>query len=377
MSSPDLDMQALQRLRSQFSQALKDFASSSSSFRILHSVPTRATAPTSSDPIVTKTLYLLDSSFNPPSKAHTSLVKTALKSQDAPPQTKHQTTPRVLFLLATVNADKKPKPADFEDRLVMMTLAAEDLRSGFTREPISADSTAETPAPIIDIGITKEPYFVDKAAAIDASGIYRSPGYSTSSTQSSGAADDGVVEQIHLTGFDTLLRIFAPKYYPNNHPPLSALEPFLRRHRLRATIRVDPNSPSQNLKDAQKTQPDSKLTASSEGSPDLTTIAGQEAYLEGIKNGALEKDGLKREWAERVELGWDDSGETDGVSSTKIRNAMKDGNWDEVEGLLALCFCVESSSDDAGGKKYFHYINGESHPEAKGICDHGPSKTRN
>ncbi|KIW31393.1 uncharacterized protein PV07_03045 [Cladophialophora immunda] len=329
MSPPDLDMQALQRLRTQFSQALKDFASSSSSFRVLHSIPPPPTAPTPSNPIVTKTLYLLDSSFNPPSKAHSSLVKTALRSQDASPAPRDP-TPRVLFLLATVNADKKPKPADFEDRLVMMTLAAEDLRSGFTSE----STTPETPAPIIDIGVTKEPYFVDKATAIDASGLYRPPGYVPPSTPSElGEREDGVVEQIHLTGFDTLLRIFTPKYYPNSHPPLSALEPFLRRHRLRATIRVDANSPSQNLKDAQKTQPDSSLSASSEA-PDLTTIAGQEAYLEGIKNGSLEKDGLKREWAEKVELVVDDSGETEGVSSTKIRNAMKDGDWDEVKGLV-------------------------------------------
>ncbi|OAP54304.1 hypothetical protein AYL99_11405 [Fonsecaea erecta] len=333
MSSPDLDMQALQRLRSEFSHALRDFASSPSAFRILHSIPSATIAPTPSNPIVTRTLYLLDSSFNPPSKAHSSLVKTALRSRDARPAPGEQ-TPRVLFLLATVNADKKPKPADFEDRLVMMTLAAEDLRSEYTSRVTAGDSsrsstTSDTPAPIIDIGITKEPYFVDKATAIDASGLYRPPGYDPSSTSSPSEDGGGVVEQIHLTGFDTLLRIFTPKYYPNSHPPLSALEPFLRRHRLRATIRVDANSPSQNLKDAQQTPP-----SCSHAPPDLTTIAGQEAYLDGIRNGALEKDGLKREWAQRVDLAVDDSGETDGVSSTKIRNAMKGGDWDEVQGLV-------------------------------------------
>ncbi|KIW91390.1 uncharacterized protein Z519_08286 [Cladophialophora bantiana CBS 173.52] len=340
MSPPDLDMQALQRLRAQFSQALKDFASSSSSFRILHSIPRPTATPTPSNPIVTRTLYLLDSSFNPPSKAHTSLVKTALKSRrDSSPVTRDQ-IPRVLFLLATVNADKKPKPADFEDRLVMMTLAAEDLRSNFTSRSALAGSAQSTtgdpdiPAPIIDIGITKEPYFVDKATAIDSCGIYRPPGYNPSSASSSPGENGEVVEQIHLTGFDTLLRIFTPKYYPNYHPPLSVLESFLRNHRLRATIRVDANSPPQNLKDAQKARPESSLGTTGPEASDLTTIAGQKAYLEGIKNGALEKDGLKREWAERVELVVDESGETEGVSSTKIRDAMKKGDWDEVKGLV-------------------------------------------
>ncbi|EXJ71603.1 uncharacterized protein A1O5_05411 [Cladophialophora psammophila CBS 110553] len=340
MSPPDLDMQALQHLRAQFSQALKDFASSSSSFCILHSIPPPTAIPTPSNPIVTRTLYLLDSSFNPPSKAHTSLVKTALKSRRDSSSVIRDQIPRVLFLLATVNADKKPQPADFEDRLVMMALAAEDLRSNFSSSSALAGSAQSStgdpdiPVPIIDIGITKEPYFIDKATAIDSSGIYRPPGYKRLSTSSSSGEDGGIVEQIHLTGFDTLLRIFTPKYYPNYHPPLSALESFLRNHRLRATIRVDANSPSQNLKGAQKAQPESSRGAAGSEVPDLTTIAGQEAYLQGIKNGALEKDGLKREWAERVELVVDESGETEGVSSTKIRDAMKKGDWDEVKGLV-------------------------------------------
>ncbi|KAJ9607511.1 hypothetical protein H2200_007589 [Cladophialophora chaetospira] len=308
MSTNDLDMQALQGLRSQFSQALKEFASSSSSFRILHTIPT-ASAPSHGNPIHTRTLYVLDSSFNPPSKAHASLVRTALKSQLSTPETKDQ-TPRVLFLLATVNADKKPKPADFEDRVVMMSLAAEDLRNSITELQ-----------PIIDVGITKLPYFVDKASSIKSSNVYQQPD-----------REDGVVEQIHLTGFDTLLRIFTPKYYPDHDPPLSALEPFLKHHQVRATIRVDPNSPSENLKDAQKPQSSSQSSTSVE--PDFSTIAGQRQYLQEIKDGSLEDEGMKKEWADQVQLEVDESGEAQGVSSTKIRNAVKEGNWDEVTELV-------------------------------------------
>ncbi|KIV79321.1 hypothetical protein PV11_06887 [Exophiala sideris] len=301
MSHSDVDMQALQALRSQFSQALKDFASSSSTnFKILRSVP--PSLPPSSSPI--RTLYVLDSSFNPPSKAHFSLAKSALKSSNASQSSASEA--RVLFLLATVNADKKPKPADFEDRLIMMTLMAEELRSAFTTSGPAAS------APAVDVGITKQPYFIDKAVSIDESSVYTScsPNPETH------------FQQIHLTGFDTLIRIFTAKYYPDHDPPLTALEPFLTRHRVRATVRVDKNSPSKNLQDT------------TTGENDLSSVEDQKAYLKGIADGQKEAEGAKREWAERVELVVDDSGETEGVSSTKIRNAAKAGEWDEVNALV-------------------------------------------
>lgn len=182
-----------------------------------------------------------------------------------------------------------------------MTLMAEELRSAFHA------------APAVDIGVTKEPYFIDKATSIDESGVYTptSPNPETH------------FEQVHLTGFDTLIRIFTAKYYPNHDPPLSALEPFLTRHRVRATVRVDKNSPSKNLKDT-----------TTEGDTDLASVEGQLAYLKGIANGDKEAEGAKKEWASRVQLVVDDSGETEGVSSTKIRNAVKAGNWDEVNALV-------------------------------------------
>ncbi|KIW52628.1 hypothetical protein PV05_08258 [Exophiala xenobiotica] len=306
MSHSHIDMASLQTLRSQFTQSLKDFASSpSSTFKILSSIP--PSSPPSSSPI--RTLYVLDSSFNPPSKAHLALVKNALRASKvisasnsqndlSRPPASH-TKSRVLFLLATVNADKSPEPAAFPDRLVMMTLMAEELRSSFHSSPV------------VDIGITKEPYFIDKATSIDESGVY------TPFSPNPGEH----FEQIHLTGFDTLVRIFTAKYYPHHTPPLSALEPFLTRHRVRATVRVDEQSPSKNL----------QQTTSGR---DLSSMDGQLAYLRGLGNGNLEAEGMKREWAERVELVVDETGETEGVSSTKIRNAVKEGNWEEVDGLV-------------------------------------------
>ncbi|KAL2421781.1 hypothetical protein ABEF95_006699 [Exophiala dermatitidis] len=378
MSSESLDMQALQTLRSRFSQCLKDFAESSSRFEVLHTIP--PSHPPSSQSI--RTLYVLDSSFNPPSRAHMSLVKTALRKASssptasqsqaqAPQPAEHTSTsaPRVLFLLATVNADKKPKPADFEDRLVMMTLMAEQLRASFNNPSTSNDSTVNTqaststtdtnntstnpssPLPIIDIGITKEPYFTDKARCIDESNIYHppvaTPNHNHVENNTSTTSTGQYIEQIHLTGFDTLIRIFTPKYYPNYHPPLSALQPFLSRHRLRATVRVDTDSPSQNLKDVQaegsgfgqQPQPQSQQSQpqSQQQSPvsaDFSTIQGQLSLVSQIADGDFENLGLKREWANRVELVVDESGEAQGVSSTRVREAASQRRWDEVEMLV-------------------------------------------
>ena len=175
---------------------------------------------------------------------------------------------------------------------------AEDLHAMFSNDSKiiaqqSSDST--TSVPVIDIGITKEPYFTDKANCIAESNIY---------TPVSPNPED-VVEQVHITGFDTLTRIFTSKYYPNHDPPLSALAPFLSRHRIHATIRVE--SSSTNDRDLES---------------EFGTVEKQRAYLDGIAHGSLEGEGLKREWAERVELVVDESGEADGVSSTEARGCV-------------------------------------------------------
>lgn len=295
-------MQSLQALRSQFAQALKDFASSSSSFRILRTIP--GSHPPSSSPV--RTLFVLDSSFNPPSKAHSSLVKSALSSTprltpESPGLDSSHAPQRVLFLLATVNADKKPKPADFEDRLVMMTLMAEDLRDLFSRQKTSSQSPL---APVIDIGITKEPYFIDKATSIAQSNLY---------TSSSPNPEDEV-EQVHITGFDTLTRIFTSRYYPKHNPPLSALEPFMSRHRIHATIRVESSPASDNDLESE-----------------FGTVEKQKAYLDGLARGSLEDEGLKREWVGQVQLAVDESGESEGVSSTSARECVKNGENEKLE----------------------------------------------
>lgn len=250
-------------LRSRYASSLKEFLASPRSFEVLDRVPPDGL------PANARSLFVLDSSFNPPTAAHLEIASSAL--QESP----HSS--RLLLLLATQNADKPTKPASFEDRLVMMHLFAQELRSHL-QSSLLPSTTAKGELPQIDIGVTKKPYFVDKAAAIELSEQYPSD-----------------TEQIHLTGYDTLIRIFDPKYYPPTHT-LQPLEPFLSRHRLRVTTR--PDDEWGNRKE-------------------------QEDYLRHLAQGGREQDGAKSEWAERIQLVAGHKIDQTPVSSTRARNAAQ------------------------------------------------------
>ncbi|KAL1968847.1 hypothetical protein VTN77DRAFT_1208 [Rasamsonia byssochlamydoides] len=255
---------SIQNLRAHYGAALKRFIASSRPFEILNTVPANARS------VEPKVLYVLDSSFNPPTLAHMKIAGSALA------ESPHSSS-RLLLLLATQNADKPSKPASFEDRLVMMTLLAQDLHADLK----ASLQIVQDDLPQIDIGVTKKPYFVDKAAAIEASGVYPSP-----------------LEQIHLTGYDTLIRIFNPKYYPPEHT-LQPLEPFLTRHRLRVMMR-----------------PDDEWGGRKE----------QEEFLLHLAQGGRENEGAKREWARRIEMVEGKKAGEEAVSSTRARKAANSGD---------------------------------------------------
>ncbi|QKX56280.1 uncharacterized protein TRUGW13939_03381 [Talaromyces rugulosus] len=251
---------SVQQLRLRYASVLKNFVASAQTFDILDTVPPQTGQQRNAAP--SHSLFVLDSSFNPPTAAHLSIATSALEESRRPS--------RLLLLLATQNADKPSKPAWFEDRLVMMTMFAQDLRTHL--------QSRQSELPDIDIGVTKKPYFVDKAAAIEESGLY--------------ARD---TEQVHLTGYDTLIRIFNPKYYPPTHT-LQPLEPFLSRHRLRVTMRPD---------------------------DEWGNREEQEDYLRQLAQGGREGDGAKREWADRIQLVQGRKAGELPISSTRARQAAQ------------------------------------------------------
>jgi len=115
-----------------------------------------------------------------------------------------------------------------------------------------------------------------------------------------------------LTGFDTLIRILNPKYYPPSHT-LHSLQPFLAQHRLRVTYRADSSSPS---------APDPNL------SPPYESKESQDQYLKDIESGRRETEGALPSWVqdERIVMV---EGRREGeevVSSTRVREAIKNGD---------------------------------------------------
>lgn len=237
---------------------------------------------------------------------------------------------RLLLLLAVNNADKAPKPATFEERLLMMGAFAGDIQRAFrtlgkqtaAREEgehakAQANTQEDEETLPVDIGLTTHPYFHDKSAAIAAS-----PEYDFASTQTNSEGEPHT-SQIFLAGYDTLIRIFTPKYYtspvpeagvdppqPDKTPMQMALDPFLARAQLRVTMRTD---------------------AEWGGRED------QLGYVERIMHGnELEEVGGRREWARRVALVEGMSGDTEGgaVSSTLAREAVKSRDWGRLRELV-------------------------------------------
>ncbi|KAL4956542.1 hypothetical protein BDW69DRAFT_78878 [Aspergillus filifer] len=267
---------SFQTPREQCRSALKRFLDSPKDFEVITSVARAGLDPSPPSKAHTQgLLYVLDSSFNPPTKAHEHIAGSAIVENRSKPVWGKPS--RVLLLLATQNADKPSKPASFEDRLIMMQLCARDLQRSIS------SLVDEINCPVIDIGVTKKPYFVDKATAIESAGVYPSE-----------------LQQVHLTGYDTLIRIFNTKYYPPEHT-LAPLEPFLSKHKLRVTVRPDDEWGSEDE---------------------------QAAYVEDLAQGGRESEGGKREWAKQIEIVEGSITEKRPVSSTKAREAIQRNTQD-------------------------------------------------
>lgn len=240
------------------------------------------------------TLYILDSSYNPPSNAHLSLASSALhasskRSFNAGPSGESDAsdnTPasRLLLLFSVHNADKNPGPAPFEHRLAMMVLLAEDILrrvqdtdSATNVEQEHSDHSEQNADARIDVGLTTQPFYAGKSQAVEERGTY------------------GNARHVHIVGTDTFRRVLDTKYYTAHDPPLSALNSFFAQHGLRVVARDDD---------------------------------GRDV-CERLSNGEMEVVGGKSEWTNRIEL-VDAEDEAVGVSSTGVRKAVNKGEWDVV-----------------------------------------------
>ncbi|KAI1206169.1 Nucleotidylyl transferase [Annulohypoxylon truncatum] len=304
-------------LVSHFTQALKSYQLSNATFRVLCSLtPSSLSSPSTASPApqppkaVPKRLLVLDSSFNPPTLAHQQMALSAFSEYRQPGSGNRNNgdddKSRVLLLLAINNADKAPKPAAFPQRLAMMYIFAQDLlaaTSTSTSTETAGDSDSSSgdanECEGVDIAVTTEPYFHAKSGAVASSGFYH---------HSQESEPEPVVEQVYLTGFDTLIRVFDPKYYPSGSMA-RVLDPFFAHARLRVSMRTD---------------------------ADWGDAAAQRAYLEGLRTGGLEKVGGKTGWVDRISLvEGRRNGEEEVVSSTKVRAAVLRRDWDALKKLVS------------------------------------------
>jgi len=312
-----------------FSCALSSFQSSGSKFQVICTaassfqysgpgkgsisqkllIDDRQQAPTPVPPRVQpRTLIVLDSSFNPPTRAHMHMATSTIYDLMAKDPSKALSNSRLLLLLSVNNADKAPKPAAFDKRLAMMWAFAWDFQRAMRQEQRRVDGTGPTSGVSIDVdlGLCTLPYFHAKSAAIAESTFY-SGKYGEKHDE--GKDNTETMEQIFLVGYDTLIRIFNPKYYGpvetiaqlttvGQSPMQKALGPFFARSRLRVTMRTD---------------------------DEWGGMEEQIAYVEDLmkEDGLLQKVGGARDWVNRIDMVEGLKAGTDVISSTYARAAAK------------------------------------------------------
>lgn len=246
-------------------KALNEFIASGNDFKILYS-PSSAPQVKQVDRIC-----ILDSSFNPPHLGHLSLALESLKQSYSA-----ENEQKILYLILSVkNADKLvPQPASFAERIDMMCLMADNISQNYGFK--------------VEVGLTKHAKFVDKSMSI--------LNYIKSSQQES------IPPKITFSvGFDTIIRLFNPKYYIPDKL-LIALDEFMKTTDIFCLTR---------------------------GNED-TTYQEQIKYIADIKHG---KDGdIPHHWSTKIFLEKKMNEGTTDISSSAIRKQIEtgsenDGNW--------------------------------------------------
>ncbi|KAL1922282.1 uncharacterized protein VTP21DRAFT_9821 [Calcarisporiella thermophila] len=141
-------------------------------------------------------VLVLDSSFNPPTRAHQHLLLSAVEQG----LRAGQPFDACLLLLATQNADKKRSGAGLGDRLAMMEIMAGEIADELEKSQRNEKTCVE-----IGIGLTRFARFIDKARALT----------------SSSSQQDQSIEPWFIVGFDTAIRLFNPRYYHDMHAELA------------------------------------------------------------------------------------------------------------------------------------------------------------
>ncbi|CAG8512734.1 11886_t:CDS:1 [Racocetra fulgida] len=165
-------------------------------------------------------IAILDSSFNPPTKAHMQLLLQSVKNQtNSKPDNNFVPFDACLLLYAIKNADKTPSPSDAGpvDRLLMMESLASQINSTIIKTEPTFNSLQN-----IATGVITHPLFMDKAKAIRSYLINNNNKPSHSIDSSNGVDNSPQVSLYFILGFDTVIRLFNPQYYSNIYKELNS-----------------------------------------------------------------------------------------------------------------------------------------------------------
>ncbi|KAG9124626.1 hypothetical protein FRC07_010874 [Ceratobasidium sp. 392] len=179
--------------RSRFQDAVDRLTSGSTRFELVYTTRPSWPQHIPSNPTPSSTrISVLDSSFNPPTLAHLALASSS--PEDAR-----------LLLLSISNADKAPKPGDATpvQRLEMMVALAEELAGQ---------------GPSVAVAALNEPRFVGKSTLLLEQLSKRSAQL--------GDAETSTIELAFQMGWDTIIRVFAPRYYPSPDAMLASFKHF-------------------------------------------------------------------------------------------------------------------------------------------------------
>ncbi|CAG8534930.1 15975_t:CDS:1 [Dentiscutata heterogama] len=163
-------------------------------------------------------IAILDSSFNPPTKAHMQLlIESVTNDSNTKSNNNSIIFDACLLLYAIKNADKTPSSSDAGpvDRILMMESLASQIHSIKTEQNFNSLQNIAT-------GVITHPLFMDKAKAIHS---YFNNNKSTSRFIDSSSIVINYSSQISLyfiLGFDTVIRLFNPQYYSNIYKELDS-----------------------------------------------------------------------------------------------------------------------------------------------------------
>ncbi|GAA5857304.1 hypothetical protein JCM8547_002209 [Rhodosporidiobolus lusitaniae] len=242
---------------------------------------TRSTAPGPSNLPSPLRISCLDSSFNPPTAAHLALASRG--SADA-----------CLLVYSAQNCDKGTAHAgEVARRLAFVREVALYMQERAEKEGREAN---------VAVALLNAPAFVDKSRALKEE-LGRMMGE---------LGEEGVETRLSFSvGWDTLIRIFDPKWY-------SSLQDSMR-----AFLEEDGSS----------------LVCARRGD-----ISREQ------ERGFLESDNV-RPWREKVEMFDLEDEKLKGMSSTEVRKAVKEGWWDDVRRYVPFEGVVEVLRQEAQASK--------------------------